>query len=159
MADRSLPGGRNGGRLSQYSDRGPVPRAGSPALCIPIVVSAVTPLVDHGPQVQALASQYPSEIATVSAIDPATLNTLNADPTNSAAIAKAVREVSQARDVTPAAALNQLVAVSKVPKQDLQYLQTYGPTVQQAQQDVPGQWQTWWWSAWGARSRSSRSCS
>jgi MFS family permease len=119
--------------------------------CIPIVVSAVTPLVDHGPQVQALASQYPSEIATVSAIDPATLNTLNADPTNSAAIAKAVGEVSQAQHVTPAAALNQLVAVSKVPKQDLQYLQTYGPTVQQAQQDVPGQWQTWWWVCVGCQ--------
>ncbi|MGZ4666584.1 MAG: hypothetical protein ACXV5Q_16495 [Frankiaceae bacterium] len=124
--------------------------AGSSA-CIPIVVSAVTPLVDYGPQVQALASQYPSEIATVSAIDPATLNTLNADPTNSTAIAKAVGEVSQAQHVTPAAALNQLVAVSKVPKQDLQYLQTYGPTVQQAQQDVPGQWQTWWWVCVGCQ--------
>ena len=119
--------------------------------CLPIVVSAVTPLVDHGPQVQALASQYPSEIATVSAIDPTTLATLNADPTDSAAIAKAVGEVSKSQDVTPAAALNQLIAVSKVPKADLQYLQTYGPTVQQAQKEAPEQWQTWWWVCVGCQ--------
>ncbi|MGZ4619148.1 MAG: MFS transporter [Frankiaceae bacterium] len=119
--------------------------------CLPIVVSAVTPLVDHGPQVQALAARYPAEIATVQAIDPATLSTLDADPTNGAAISKAVGEIVQAQHVAPGAALNQLIAVSQVPRADLRYLQTYGPTVQQAKNDAPGEWQTWWWVCVGCQ--------
>ena len=34
---------------------------------------------------------------------------------------------------------------------DLQYLQTYGPTVQQAQKEAPEQWQTWWWVCVGCQ--------
>jgi MFS family permease len=121
------------------------------SLCLPLVVSSVTPLADHGPQVQALAQKYDEQIKTVRAIDPATLAILSADPTNGRAIAKATSEIVQARQVNQVTAFGQLVAVSRVPKADLQYLLDHGPTVQQAQKDAPDEWQTWWWICVGCQ--------
>jgi MFS family permease len=112
---------------------------------LPYVVTTMTPLVEHGAQVQTLASKYASEVTTIGAIDPATANRLTANPSDVAAIATAVREISQKLNVTPAAALQRLVAVSRVPAADLAYLRAYGPKVNRAASTSPHEWQRWWW--------------
>jgi MFS family permease len=148
-----------------------------------------------------LSQQYASELQTASAVDQATLLTLAGNPTDAAAIAKAVGEISSALGVDAATAQQRLLALAAVPKEDVTFLLTTGPTVQkaadeltavgqvppadlaflgtngpkvqaagaeltavgkvpaedlqflsdngakvqQAQEDNPGQWQTWWW--------------
>lgn len=120
-----------------------------------------------------LGAKYKQELATAAAVDNATLLTLASNPTNQAAIAKAVGEVSRTLRVTPAAAIARLQALGKVPQQDIVFLRTNGPKVQaggaalasvskmpkadvaylsangadvaKAQKDNPGQWQTYWW--------------
>jgi MFS family permease len=112
---------------------------------IPLVVTSATPLVQYGSQVTALSTKYAQELATISVIDPATLRTLTADPTDPVAGAKAVGEIARAHHVAPAVALRQLQATATVPKADLAFLQTQGPKVAAAAQSTPGQWRTWWW--------------
>ena len=119
-------------------------------LILPYIVTTMTPIVEHGTQVQALAAKYPSELATLSAIDPSTVAKLNANPANPAAIATAVGEISRQAHVSPAVALQRLLAVSRVPKADLAYLSTYGPKVQKAVAAAPDEWQRWWWVCFGA---------
>jgi MFS family permease len=119
-------------------------------LILPYIVTTMTPIVEHGTQVQALAAKYPSELATLGAIDPATLAKLNANPANPAAIATAVGEISRQAQVSPAVALQRLLAVSRVPSADLAYLTTYGPQVQKAVAAAPHEWQRWWWVCFGA---------
>ncbi len=118
-------------------------------LILPLVVTTMTPIVEHGTQVKTLAAQYAPELATVSVIDPQTLAKLNANPANPAAIASAVGEISRQAHVTPAVALTRLIAVSRVPKADLAYLVTYGPQVEKAVAAAPGEWQRWWWVCFG----------
>ena len=117
---------------------------------LPYVVTSMTPLIEHGTQVQTLAAKYSSELKTLGAIDAGTVATLSADPTNAAAIGTAVGEISRNLGVSPAQAVQQLVAVSKVPKADLAYLQTFGPQVQKAAAAAPDEWQRWWWVCLGA---------
>jgi MFS family permease len=112
---------------------------------LPYVVTTMTPLVEHGTQVQVLATRYASEVATVSALDPATTARLAANPSDTAAIATAVAEISRTFHVTPTAALQRLVAVSRVPPADLAYLRTYGPKVTRAAATSPHEWRRWWW--------------
>ena len=124
-------------------------------------------------RVAALSARYQPELATAAAVSPATLAALAADPTDRAAGAKAVGAIAGKLNVSPATAQARLQALGKVPPADLQLLQTRGPKVRsaaarlrstaqvppadlaylsangakvaQAQQDNPGQWQTWWW--------------
>jgi MFS family permease len=119
-------------------------------LILPYVVTTMTPIVEHGAQVKTLAEKYSSELATLGAIDPTTLATLNANPGNPTAIATAVGEISRQAHVSPTVALQRLVAVSQVPKADLAYLTTYGPQVQKAVAAAPHEWQRWWWVCFGA---------
>jgi MFS family permease len=119
-------------------------------LILPYVVTTMTPIVEHGSQVKALSTKYAPELATIGAIDPTTLAKLNANPANPAAIAAAVGDISRQGHVSPAVALQQLVAVSKVPKADLAYLTSYGPQVQKAVAAAPHEWQRWWWVCFGA---------
>ena len=114
-------------------------------LVLPFVVTSMTPLVTYGGQVQALSTRYAPELATLKAIDPATLATLSAHPRNAAAAARAVGEIARAQGVSPAAAARKLAAVATVPKADLAFLQAHGAQVQKAAQATPGQWQDWWW--------------
>lgn len=118
-------------------------------LILPFIVTTMTPIVEHGTQVKTLAAQYAPELATVNSIDPATLARLNANPTDAAAIGTAVGEIARVAHVTPAVALQQLVAVSRVPKADLAYLTSYGPQVQKAVAAAPGEWKRWWWVCFG----------
>ena len=112
---------------------------------LPFVVSSMTPLVQYGGQVQALASKYSTELATISAIDPATLATLSAQPTNQGAGAAAVGEIARTFHVDAATATQRLLAVAAVPRSDLTYLQAHATEVQNATRSTPGQWQSWWW--------------
>jgi Major Facilitator Superfamily len=120
-------------------------------LILPYIVTTMTPIVEHGSQVQTLAAKYSSQLTTLSAIDPATQAKLTANPANPAAIATAVGEISRHANVTPAVALQQLIAVGKVPKADLAYLTSYGPQVQKAVAAAPHEWQRWWWVCFGAQ--------
>jgi MFS family permease len=116
---------------------------------LPYVVTTMTPIVEHGTQVKTLAAKYSSELATVGAIDPATLARLTANPNNPTAIASAVAEISRQANVTPAEALVRLIAVSRVPRADLLYLIANGPKVEKAAAAAPGEWQRWWWVCFG----------
>lgn len=117
---------------------------------LPYVVTSMTPLVEHGTQVQALASRYAPEVATAGAVDPATLSALTADPTNAAAGLKAVGEVSAKLHVSAGAAIERLQALATASKQaDFKYLQAHGPQIQASKSVAPGEWQRWWWVCLG----------
>ncbi len=117
---------------------------------LPYVVTSMTPLVEHGTQVQALADRYAPELATAAAVDPATLRTLTVDPTDTAAALRAVGEVSAKLRVSPSTAIARLQALASASKQaDFQYLQVHGPQVQASRSVAPGEWQRWWWVCLG----------
>jgi ACS family D-galactonate transporter-like MFS transporter len=120
-----------------------------------------------------LSAKYRTELATLAAIDPATLATLQSDAANKAAGARAVAEIASKFVIPPAAALARLQAVRKVPRADLAFVRVNGTNVPQAemalraistipaadlafvsanaikvakaQKENPSQWQTWWW--------------
>jgi MFS family permease len=114
-------------------------------LILPSVVGSMTPLVTYGAQVSTLSTKYAPQLATLKAVDPATLAALQANPANAAAGAKAVGEIVTAFHVTPAVATSRLTAVATVPKSDLAYLSAHGTAVQQAAAAAPGEWRNWWW--------------
>jgi MFS family permease len=123
-------------------------------LALPFIVTQMSPIVEHGNQLQAIQARYPSEVATLGAIDSRTGATLATSPTDAAAISAAVTEISTRLHITAPAALQRLVAVSKVAatprgRADLAYLQAYGPAAQRAQAVSPGEWQRWWWIGLG----------
>lgn len=123
---------------------------------LPFVVTSMTPLIEHGNQLQAIEARYPAVVQTLQAIDARTAATLAANPTNGAAISTAVTEISTTLHVTPPVALQRLVAVSRVAATprgaaDLAYLQTYGPDAQKAQAVAPGEWRRWWWVGLGCQ--------
>ncbi|GAA0671766.1 hypothetical protein GCM10010193_25050 [Kitasatospora atroaurantiaca] len=106
------------------------------AACVPIVVSSVTPLVEHGAEVKAAATQAGPALAVVKA-HPQLFAELAKYPAGGVPpqlAAQAVQEVGAA----------DLAVVTKAQPQ-LQVLQKYGPQVKQAAEHNPGQWQTWWW--------------
>jgi MFS family permease len=117
---------------------------------LPFVVTSMTPLIEYAPQTQAIVAQYPQQIATISAVDAATVAKLSANPADAAAAATAVGEIAQKLHVTPQVALQRLVAVSQVPKADLAYVAAHGTAVQQAATAAPHEWQRWWWVSFGA---------
>jgi MFS family permease len=112
---------------------------------LPVVISAMTPLVEYGTPVATLSAKYSTQLATLGAIDQQTLGTLQGNPADAAAGAKAVGEIATTFKISPADAVARLTAVAAVPKADLLFLQQHGPAVQQAAKDAPGQWKTWWW--------------
>lgn len=112
---------------------------------LPFVVNAVTPLVQYGTQVATLSEKYSNELTTIKAIDPGTLATLSAQPSNQAAAAAAVGQIAQGLDVSIPTATQRLEQVASVPKADLAFLRQHGTEVAQASRDAPGQWQSWWW--------------
>jgi MFS family permease len=120
-------------------------------LILPFIVTTMTPIVEHGTQVKTLAAKYSSEVATLGALDPTTLAKLSANPGDQAAIATAVGEISRQAHVSPAVALQRLVAVSQVPRADLAYLTAYGQQVEKAVAAAPDEWQRWWWVCFGAQ--------
>ena len=72
------------------------------------------------------------------------LSTINA---NKAAITGVIAVGPQLATVAPYAA--QLTALSKVPPGVFAYLKAHGTSVQNAAEESPGQWQTWYWICFG----------
>jgi MFS family permease len=118
-------------------------------LCLPFVVSSMTPLVTYGSTVSALSAKYAPELATAAVIDPVTKAALNANPANPAAGAKAVGEIVQAQKVSVPVATARLKALATVPKADQAYLAAHGAKVVSASKAAAGQWKNWWWVAVG----------
>ena len=115
-------------------------------LMLPLVVSSMTPLVNYGSQVQVLSVKYAPELATVSAIDPATLQALTLNPANVAAGTRAISEIASTFHVATATAYQRLIALSGASQQaDFKFLETHGGQVQAAASATPRQWQHWWW--------------
>jgi MFS family permease len=120
-------------------------------LILPSVVGSMTPLVTYGTQVSTLSAKYAPELATLSAIDPATQAAIQANPANTAALTTAVGEIAKKFSVTPAQATTQLTALASVPKADLLYLSEHGTAVATAAASAPGQWRNWWWVCVGGQ--------
>lgn len=114
------------------------------AFVLPYVVSSMSPLVEYGAAVQAVVKQYPAQVATLSVIQPKTLAALTANPANSTAITQAVSQISAGLHVSSGKALQDLIAVSKLPASAKATL-THAPAVVSAAKRTPHQWQTWWW--------------
>jgi ACS family D-galactonate transporter-like MFS transporter len=126
-------------------------------------------------QVAAVAqieAKYPQQIETLQAIDTQTATGLFLSPTTQLQV-KAIGEIAQRLNVSPAVAGQRLTAVGAVPKVDLltlaqsgtkvataaaelkaagtippadaAYLAKYGAKTEKAAKDSPKQWQTWWW--------------
>jgi MFS family permease len=112
------------------------------AAFIPVLVTSVTPLVDHGSQVTAAQAQAAPALAIVGA-HPEIFAELGKYPAGKAPAditARAVQEVGPAG----------LATVQKAQPQ-LAVLQKYGTKVQKAAHDGPGQWRTWWWICVGGQ--------
>jgi hypothetical protein len=56
-----------------------------------------------------------------------------------------VTEISQTLHVSPAVALQDLEAISHIPRADLNVLASFGPQVQRAAATSPDEWRRWWW--------------
>jgi len=112
------------------------------AAFIPVLVTSVTPLVDHGAQVTAAQRQAAPALAIIGA-HPQTFAELGKYPAGKVppdVAARAVQEVGAA----------DLAVVQKAQPQ-LDVLTAYGTKVQKAAHDGPGQWRTWWWICVGGQ--------
>jgi MFS family permease len=112
------------------------------AAFIPVLVTSVTPLVDHGPQVTAAQQQAGPALAIVQA-HPQLFAELGKFPAGKAPAALTQQAVQQ---VGP----SDLAVVAKAQPQ-LAVLNAYGAKVQKAASDGPGQWRDWWWICVGGQ--------
>lgn len=103
---------------------------------LPIVVTAANTLIEHGNQVGTAAAQAGPALRIVQE-HPQLFAELSAHPQDKVPpelAARAVREVGEAD-----------LRMVQIAQPQLEILRNYGPRVQQAQVEAPGQWQTWWW--------------
>jgi MFS family permease len=112
------------------------------AAFIPVLVTSVTPLVEHGSEVKAASVQAEPALAIVNAHPQlfAELNKYTPTTVPPALGARAVKEVGAAN----------LGVVQKAAPQ-LKLLQEYGPQVQKASKNGPGEWRNWWWICVGGQ--------
>ena len=106
------------------------------AAFVPIVVTSVTPLVDHGAQVQAASRTGGPALAIVQA-HPALFAELAKYPPTAVPPALQAQAASEV-------GVSALQTVAKAQPQ-LAILEKYGAQVQQASKDNPGNWRDWWW--------------
>ncbi|MBF6136863.1 MFS transporter [Nocardia otitidiscaviarum] len=120
-----------------------------------------------------LNAEFPQELATLQAVDTATLTAVFVDPDDTAARQSAVEQIAREFGIPAEQAAARLVAAQRVPPTDLavasrvgpqlsegsaelqavadipeedrDYLAEHGTEVQQARADSPKQWETWWW--------------
>ncbi|MGW5462321.1 MFS transporter [Streptomyces sp. NPDC003996] len=112
------------------------------AACVPVVVTSVTPLVEHGAEVQAAAGAAAPARRVISA-HPALFAELEKYPAGEIPAglqARALKEVGAA----------DLALVSEA-RPALRTLRLHGAEVAQAADEGPGQWQTWWWVCVGGQ--------
>jgi MFS transporter len=114
----------------------------SAVITIPLIVSAVTPLVDSGPavrQAQAyFAQSKPLQLLLAEAqAHPKVFTDLAASPNDPAVQKTAIETVGEPTVLT--------LAGDKTAQRNLVLLAAKAPTVLKAQADGPGQWRTWFW--------------
>ncbi|GAA3713701.1 MFS transporter [Gordonia hankookensis] len=117
-------------------------------IVLTFVVPATSTLVDQGTRVSHIVAEYPEQVATASAVEPATLNALAANPRDARAGMDAVGQlIGAGLAATPreAAARLQQLSTDPIPPGDQAFLADHAADVEQAQSDNPGQWQIWWW--------------
>ncbi|MFJ9721369.1 MFS transporter [Streptomyces sp. NPDC101209] len=112
------------------------------AAFIPVLVTSVTPLVEHGAEVKAASAQAAPALTIIDAHPQlfAELNKYTPTTVPPALGARAVKEVGAAN----------LAVVEKAAPQ-LKLLREYGPQVQKASKDGPGEWRNWWWICVGGQ--------
>ncbi|AWS44083.1 MFS transporter [Streptosporangium sp. 'caverna'] len=112
------------------------------AAFVPLVVTSVTPLVEHGAEVQAAQAQAGPALSIVNA-HPQLFAELAKHPAGSVPpelAAQAAQEVGVAE-----------LAVVQQAQPQLKILREHGAEVQKAAQEGPGQWQIWWWVCLGGQ--------
>ncbi|MFD7919107.1 MFS transporter [Streptomyces sp. NPDC059740] len=111
------------------------------AACVPLVVTSVTPLVEHGDQVSAAQRKAGPALAVVTAHRDlfAQLEKYGDRPPASLT-ARAAREVGPAD-----------LRLVRRSQHELSVLQRYGPQVAKAAEEGPGQWRAWWLVAVGGQ--------
>jgi MFS transporter, ACS family, D-galactonate transporter len=87
-------------------------------------VSAANVLVDNGPTAQAILAKYPTQVATLQLIDPATSAALSANPNDRAAQLKAASELSK----IPLPIVTQVAAIQSKFPSEVATLQAIDPT-------------------------------
>ena len=111
------------------------------AAFVPVVVTSVTPVVDHGAEVAAAQAKAGPALA-IMAQHPAVFAELSKYPSaNPAAIPPAVLAQAVAQ-----VGMADLQTVQQA-QPELAILQAHGTEVAKAVKDGPHQWQTWWWVA------------
>ncbi|MFG3104007.1 MFS transporter [Streptomyces sp. NPDC048182] len=105
------------------------------AAFLPVAVTSVTPIVEHGHEVQAAQAEAGPALAVVDA-HPALFAELARHPAGQAPPELQARAV---KEVGPAG----LALVAKAQPQ-LEVLQEHGADVQKASEEGPGQWRDWW---------------
>ena len=117
------------------------------AAFVPVVVTSVTPVVDHGAEVAAAQAKAGPALA-IMAQHPAVFAELSKYPSaNPAAIPPAVLAQAVAQ-----VGMADLQTVQQA-QPELAILQAHGTEVAKAVKDGPHQWQTWWWVASGRAGR------
>jgi MFS family permease len=106
-------------------------------LFIPVVIHSMNPLITYGNQVQALVAKYPA-----ATLPPATLATLQKDPTNAAALAQAHAHLGPNY-------IKDLLSLAAAPAADKAFLAAHGPAVASAAKEAPQQWKNWYWICFG----------
>ncbi len=112
------------------------------AAILPMIVTSVNPLVEHGAEVTAAHEKAGPALAIVAA-HPELFAQLSAHPAGAVPpdlAARAVAEVGQADLATVTAAAPELAV-----------LKEHGPEVVAAAAAAPQQWQTWWWVCLGGQ--------
>jgi hypothetical protein len=112
------------------------------AAALPLVVSTVTPLVDHGAAVQAATTRAAPALKIIDA-HPGLFTRLSRYPPGHAPAAL------QARAVTEVGVPAQRTVQRAGPA--LSELRRYGPSVRSASARNPAEWQTWWWVCLGGQ--------
>ncbi|MEY9856363.1 MFS family permease [Catenulispora sp. GAS73] len=110
------------------------------AAFVPVVVTSVTPIVDHGAEVAAAQAKAGPALAIIDA-HPAIFAELAKYPPNPAAIPPDVLGQAVAQ-----VGLANLQTVQQA-QPEIAILQAHGASVAKAVKDGPKQWQTWWWVA------------
>ncbi|MFJ8493754.1 MFS transporter [Streptomyces sp. NPDC094038] len=112
------------------------------AAFIPVLVTSVTPLVEHGAEVKVASAQAAPALAIVNAHPQifAELDKYTPATVPPELAARAVKEVGA----------ENLAVVQKASPQ-LKVLDEYGAKVQKASKDGPGEWRTWWWICVGGQ--------
>ncbi|HYB88083.1 MAG TPA: MFS transporter [Streptosporangiaceae bacterium] len=106
------------------------------AAFLPLVVSSVTPLVEHGPAVSAAATRAAPALHIIGA-HPRLFAELARYPAGHAPPALQAQAIAE---VGPRGLLT-----VKAAGPDVAVLRKYGTVVREASATNPGQWQNWWW--------------